>query len=142
MRDCKEIRERLSAFIDNELPPSERMLIERHLQRCPACAQEESSFRQVIDLLDEIPDESPSRSFTPATIHRASSWKRCFYVKRYVLTPALAVLRQAFSLVFYPMEANWDRGRTPVNPYLQSFDDFPPESLSSIYISLIEGKST
>jgi len=141
MKDCREIRERLSAFIDNELPASERKLVEGHLYECPACAQEESSLRQVIDLLDGIPDESPSCSFTPATVHRASSWKRCDYVKGHILTPALAALRWAFSLVFYPSEANSDRGRTPVNAYLQSFDDFPPESISSIYISLIEGKS-
>jgi len=141
MRECKEIRERLSAFIDNELPARERRLIEDHLHECPACAQEESSIRKVIALMDGIPNESPSRSFTPATIHRVSSWKRCSYVKGHILMPALAALRWAFSLVFYPSEANSDRGRTPVNAYLQSFDDFPPESISSIYISLIEGKS-
>jgi len=142
MRDCKEIRERLSAFIDNELLARERILIEGHLHECPACAQEEMSLRQVIDLLDGIPDESPSRSFTPATIHRVSSWKRCSYVKGHILTPALAGLRSAFSLVFYPLEPNSDRKRPPFNAYLRSFDDFPPESLSSIYISLIQEETT
>jgi anti-sigma factor RsiW len=141
MRDCKEIRERLSAFIDNELPVRERKVIEGHLHECPACAQEESSLRQIIDLMDGIPDESPSRSFTPATIHRASSWKRCSYVKGHIITPALAVLRSAFSLVFSPLEANSDRRRPPFNGYLRSFDDFPPESLSSVYISLFQEES-
>ncbi len=141
MRDCKEIRERLSALIDNELPARERQLVEDHLHECPACAQEESSLRRVIDLMDGIPDESPSRSFTPATIHRASSWKRCSYVKGHILTPALAVLRSAFSLVYYGLGTNSERRRTPVNAYLQSFDDFPPESLSSVYISLIQEES-
>ena len=141
MRDCKEIRERLSAFIDNELPACERKLIEDHLHECPACAQEESSLRQVIALLDGLPDESPSRSFTPATIHRVSSWKRCSYVKKHILTPTLAVLRSAFSLESYPLEANSARRRTPFNAYLRSFDDFPPESLSSVYISLIQEES-
>ena len=135
------MRERLSAFIDNELPARERKLIEDHLHECPACAQEESSLRQVINLMDGIPDESPSRSFTPATIHRVSAWKRCAYIKGHILTPALAVLRSAFSLVFYPLEANSDRRRPPFNAYLHSFDDFPPESLSSVYISLIQEES-
>jgi anti-sigma factor RsiW len=141
MRDYKEIRERLSAFIDNELPPQESRLIKKHLHECPACVKEESSLRQVIGLLDEIPDESPSRSFILATIHRASSWKRCAYVKGHILMPALAVLRSAFSLVFYPLEANSDRRRTPFNAYLRNFDDFPPESLANVYISLIQGES-
>lgn len=142
MRDCREIRERLSAFIDNELPAHERKLIEGHLHECPECAQEESSLRQVTYLLDGIPDESPSRSFTPATIHRASSWKRCSYVKRHILMPAITVLRSALSLIFCPLEANSDRKLTPFNAYLRSFDDFPPESLSSVYISFIQGEST
>lgn len=141
MRDCKEIRERLSAFIDNELPARERTLIERHLHECPACAKEESSLRQVIYLLDGIPDESPSLSFTPATIHRASSWKRCSYVKVHILMPALAVLRSVLSAVPWQLEPNRDRRRAPLFAYLSNFDDFPPESLSSVYISLIRGES-
>ena len=141
MKECEEIRERLSAFIDNELPPRESRLIENHIHECPECAQEESSLRRVIDLLDEIPAESPSRSFTPATIHRASSWKRCAYVKEHILMPSLTILRSVLSGVPWPLEAA-DRRRTPFNGYLRSFDDFPPESLSSVYISLIQGGST
>jgi len=142
MKECEEIRERLSAFIDNELPAREHNFIEEHLHVCPACAREESSLRQVINLMDEMPDKSPSRSFTPATIHRASSWKRCAYVKGHILTPALTVLRSALSGVPWQLEFNIDKRRVSVNGYLNSFDDFPPESLSSVYISLIHGEST
>ena len=142
MRDCKKIRERLSAFIDNELPPRESRLIEKHLHVCPACVKEASSLRQVMDLLDGIPDESPSRSFTPATIHRVSSWKRCVYVKEHILMPAITALRPVFAIVLGPLEVDSARGRAPVNSYLRSFDDFPPESLSSVYISLIQGEFT
>jgi len=142
MRECKEIRERLSAFIDNELPPRERKFIEEHLRECPGCTHEESSLRQVMDLLDGIPDERPSRAFIPATVHRASSWKRCSYVKGHILMPALTVLRSVLSVVPWQLESNIDRRRTPFKGYLHSFDDFPPESLSSVYISLIHGEST
>ena len=142
MKDCREIREKLSAFIDNELPRRELKFIEGHLRECPECADEERSLRQVIDLLDGIPDESPSRSFTSATIYRVSSWKRCAYVKGHILMPALTVLRSVLSVVPWQLEADTDRRRTPFNGYLHSFDDFPPESLSSVYISLIHGEST
>ena len=141
MKDCNQIRERLSAFIDNELSPPESSLIEKHLHGCPECAKEASSLRQVIDLLDGIPDESPSPSFSWATLHRAYSWKRCAYVKEHILMPALAVLHTAYSLTFYLREAAIDMRRTSFNGYLRSFDDFPPESLSSVYISLIQGDS-
>jgi anti-sigma factor RsiW len=141
MKDCKEIRERLSAFIDNELPPRESRLIEKHLRECPECAREESSLRQVLDLLDEIPDESPSRSFAPATVQKASSWKRCAYVKAHILKPALAVLQSAFYFVLSPLELNLGPRNAPSNAYLRSFDDFPPESLSNVYMSFIRGES-
>jgi anti-sigma factor RsiW len=142
MKDCKEIRERLSAFIDNELTPQEGRLIEKHLHECSACALEESSLRHVIDLLDEIPDENPSRSFTPATIQRVASWKRCAFVKDRILTPALTILHSVLSVVPWPLEVAADRTRTSFNGYLHSFDDFPPDSLSSVYISLIQEEST
>ena len=141
MRNCKEIRERLSAFIDNELSPEESRLIEGHLHECPECAQEASSLRQVMDLMDGIPDERPSRSFLPATIQRVAAWKRCAYVKGYILMPVLTVLSSALSVFPWQLESNMGRRRTPVNAYLQSFDDFPPESLSSVYISLIKGEA-
>ncbi len=140
MKDCKEVRERLSAFIDNELPAHERRLIEEHLHRCPECAKEESSLRHIINLLDEIPEEHPSRSFTPATVQRASSWKRCDYVKANILKPALSALQSAFSFVLSPLEFNLGRRNAPSNAYLRSFDDFPPESLSSVYMSFIQGE--
>jgi anti-sigma factor RsiW len=142
MRNCKEIRERLSAFIDNEISPQESRLIEKHLQECPKCAQEESSLRLVIDLMDGLSDESPSRSFTPATMHRVASWKRCSYVKGHILMPALTVLRSVLSVVLRQLESKIDKRRVPLNAYLSSFDDFPPGSLSSVYISIIHGEST
>ena len=142
MKECKVIRERLSAFIDNELPPQENRLIENHRHWCPECAQEESSLRRVIDLLDEMPDESPSRSFTPATIHRVSAWRRCAYVKEHILMPSFTILRSVIAVVPWPLKVASDRRRTPFNGYLHSFDDFPPDSLSSVYISLIQGETT
>ena len=142
MKECKEIRERLSAFIDNELPPSERKFIEEHLRACLECAHEESSLRQVTCLLDGIADESPSGSFVSSTIQRVSAWKHCSYVKGHILMPALAVLRSVLSVVPWQLESNTDRRKTPFNGYLHNFDDFPPESLSGVYISLIHGEST
>jgi anti-sigma factor RsiW len=139
MRDCRKTRERLSAFIDNELPPLERRLIEKHLCQCHSCAEEERYLRHVVVLMDGLLDESPSRSFIPATIHRASSWHRCAYVKEHILMPVLAVLRSALLFVVGAPETDVGRRRSPFDAYLRSFDDFPPESLSSIYIAFVKG---
>jgi hypothetical protein len=81
-------------------------------------------------------------SFSRATLHKVASWKRCAYVKEHILMPALTVLRSVLSVVPWQLESNIDRRKTPFNGYLHSFDDFPPESLSSVYISLLHGEST
>lgn len=40
MIDCETVREELSAYIDNELPLSQRQKIEQHLQLCKECYDE------------------------------------------------------------------------------------------------------
>lgn len=137
MNNCEEIRQRLSAFIDNELPPLERSLIERHLHHCPVCAQEIKSLRQINDLLDSIPDERPAPIFTSTAVHRAATWKRCSPIREYFYRYAVAFM----SLVFnYEYNAFLKR-RHPVYGYLSNFDDFPPGSLSGVYIKLIQGET-
>jgi anti-sigma factor RsiW len=138
MNGCRDIREKLSAFIDHELPHLERNLIEKHLLQCPACRQEEISLRRINDLLDSMPDERPAPTFPLKTVHRAASWMQCNYVKEHLFRPAVAYVLSAVSLVFY-FEAGALRKRAyPAYRHLRNFDDFPPESLSSIYIGLIQ----
>ena len=138
MKDCKEIREKLSAFIDHELPHSERNLIEKHLQQCPACRQEEIYLRRINDLLDSMPNERPAPAFALKTVHRAASWMQCDYVKEHLLRPALAYMLSVVSLVFYFEAGALKKRAYPAYRHLRNFDDFPPESLSSIYIGLIQ----
>jgi predicted anti-sigma-YlaC factor YlaD len=136
MSNCKEIRNKLSAYIDNELPPLEQSLIERHIHQCPACAQEEKSLRKISELLDSIPDESPAPVFTSIAVHRAAAWKRCAYIKEYLYRYAVAFV----SLIFMSEYEASIKRRYPVYRYLRNFDDFPPESLSGIYITFIQGE--
>ena len=138
MKDCEKIREKLSAFIDHELPHSERNLIEKHLQQCPSCRQEEISLRKIYDLLDSVPVERPAPAFALKTVHRAASWRQCDYVKEHLFRPAVAYVLSAVSLVFYFEAGALRKKAYPAYRHLRSFDDFPPESFSSIYIGLIE----
>ncbi|MEW6108049.1 MAG: zf-HC2 domain-containing protein [Nitrospirota bacterium] len=140
MKDCKEVRKRLSAFIDNELPPPERDLIEKHLSQCRPCRQEEISLRNINELLDSMPDEKPAPAFTSMVVHRAVAWLRCEYVKNYLYRPAVAYVLSVVSLVFY-FEAGAAKKRAyPAYRHLLNFDDFPPESLSGVYVAFIQGE--
>jgi len=138
MNGCKDIREKLSAFIDHELRTEECRLIQKHLQQCPSCRQEEISLRKINDLLDSVPDESPAPAFTLKTVHRAASWMQCDYIKEHLFRPAVAYVLSAVSLVFYFEAGALKKRAYPAYRHLRNFDDFPPESLSSIYIGLIQ----
>ena len=44
---CAEIRERLSVYLDGELPAAEATALEAHLAVCPACADEAEKLRRL-----------------------------------------------------------------------------------------------
>ena len=49
--DHEYYQERLSAFVDNELPPAERAQLEEHLAECPDCRKRVDELRQLEDLV-------------------------------------------------------------------------------------------
>ncbi len=134
MKDCTGIREKLSAFIDNELGAEDRHLIEAHLLRCPACAKEADALRKISALLDEVPAPEPGPLFASLTVRRVASWRRCAFVKEHIYRPVVSFL---IALIAGPYPADQ---RSPAHGYLRNFDDFPPESFLSIYVSLIQGE--
>jgi anti-sigma factor RsiW len=47
---CQEFLERLSRYLDDELPATDRQTIERHLRDCPCCEDVLDSLRQTVAL--------------------------------------------------------------------------------------------
>ena len=45
---CREIRDYLFAFLDNELEASLSVELQRHLERCPQCAHDAETERTVM----------------------------------------------------------------------------------------------
>jgi anti-sigma factor RsiW len=133
MNDCATIREKLSAFLDNELGAGERDLIEKHLLHCRCCANETESLRKISALLDVVPDQEPRPLFAFLTVRRVAAWRRCAFVKEHISRPVVSGLRAGFALLVGPAGR-----RFPSNGYLRNFDDFPPESFSSVYVALIQ----
>ena len=61
--DWDQQRERLSAYLDGELPASEREPLERHLAGCAECRRELNELREVRALLRALPVPALPRSF-------------------------------------------------------------------------------
>jgi predicted anti-sigma-YlaC factor YlaD len=55
--NCDQARERLSLQLDDELSPHETLMLERHLVRCPACADFAAGARLSTEVLRSAPLE-------------------------------------------------------------------------------------
>ena len=56
-------RERLSAYLDRELPPGERAVVEAHLAACPECAAFLAELAAVDEAAASLPAEAPEGYF-------------------------------------------------------------------------------
>jgi len=77
--------ERLSAYVDGELAPEEKVAVEQHLGTCIQCRTELERFRQTIGKLAQLKKKAP-RSFLPKIqqqIHDRSRGR--FFGRRWLL---------------------------------------------------------
>lgn len=54
----------LSAFVDDQVTPQDRALVQAHLRTCALCQQRLDELRAVVDLLRALPDVPTPRDFT------------------------------------------------------------------------------
>jgi anti-sigma factor RsiW len=66
---CIDIRNKLNALADGELPAPEAARITRHLTQCPACRQEADWIRQMATALDALPAVQAPAALSRRTLH-------------------------------------------------------------------------
>ena len=93
-------QEKLSAYIDERLDPSERQDLERHLAECSSCQEELESLRATVALLRQMPQVLVPRSFrlTEAPLPRTLPWTVRYVAPLRYATAAAAVLFLAIAL--------------------------------------------
>ena len=72
---------RLSAYLDDELPPAERSAVERHLATCQSCQWDLATLQQSVQWTRELPTIPLPRAFTipaPAQPRRAARRRWAF----------------------------------------------------------------
>ena len=74
--DCEEIKERLSAYVDDLLDGESRALVEEHLSSCKACEQELVSLKALVRELGALESVEPPKDFLDQLNERieARSW--------------------------------------------------------------------
>lgn len=61
--NCNEVRESLSAYLDNELLTNEKTLLQRHLDECTACQKELEELQNLVVQLSSLEEIVPPASF-------------------------------------------------------------------------------
>lgn len=61
--NCNEVRESLSAFLDNELSTNEKTLLQSHLDECTGCQKELEELQKVVVQLSSLEEVVPPASF-------------------------------------------------------------------------------
>jgi anti-sigma factor RsiW len=138
--NCDYCRHQLSAFIDNELFPEERFLMEEHLKLCPSCARESETLNQLGVLFGGIPEATPSPAFIQRTIDQAAGIPRHSIGSRLFVRSVISFARSAAAFVFAP-DGYGAAGRRnlSLHGYLRTFDDSPPGSFADVYLTVIQG---
>jgi anti-sigma factor RsiW len=79
------LSERMSAYVDGELPPDEKSAVEQHLAACIQCRTNLQRFRETIGTLSKLKKKAPE-SFLPdiqQQIHSRSRGR--FFGRRWLL---------------------------------------------------------
>jgi len=61
--DCRHFRNQHVAFVDNLLPDTELVAMQRHVLECEACARHDTAVRRGLLIFRNLPPIEPSRDF-------------------------------------------------------------------------------
>jgi anti-sigma factor RsiW len=67
---CKDLFAELSAYLDGELTPEDRVELEKHLCGCPPCIEFVQSLRRTVDLCHHYESEAAPGPLAPAARER------------------------------------------------------------------------
>jgi len=154
--NCRDVKRKLSAYQDNELPELQMNEIGSHLEHCPICSRALQEMSDVWELLSNVePIESAPFFWTrlsqrmKAKKARQLGWKiRAMPIQRLsfpILTTFILIL--GFLIGMYLGENIYHHSVVPPSTMvdqeldqelsLNSFDDFPEESVAQIYVTLL-----
>ncbi|MDR3640387.1 MAG: zf-HC2 domain-containing protein [Humidesulfovibrio sp.] len=91
---CHQARQCFSALQDKELPKDRQLLLEAHLEYCPACRAEYDRLEAVWEALGELPAPFAPAAFAGQVLERLEADRHCLNVLRLLprFAPSVAVL--------------------------------------------------
>jgi hypothetical protein len=106
--NCQWVQENLSAFIDNELPLTQKAMIDSHLSQCSHCKAEFDNLTMAWDSLTLWEDKHPPLHLKESILRAVKKGKTFNFMR--ILLPVAAVFVIALSIVFFYRElGNYDQ---------------------------------
>jgi anti-sigma factor RsiW len=73
---CRELVELVTDYLEDRLSPVDRARFDAHLAACEACRAFLDQFRQTIDALGRLPEESLSAETRAALLAAFRGWRQ------------------------------------------------------------------
>jgi anti-sigma factor RsiW len=73
---CEEFVELVTSYLDGTLPDDERQAFDEHMALCQGCDRYLVQFKQTIELLGELPEESLSTPTRDQLLTAFAAWRR------------------------------------------------------------------
>jgi len=131
--------------LDNELKEQERKKIREHLKICPLCARELKELSLAWGVVKELEDVKSSPYLWNNILRKIS--QPIFIRKRtfHILAPIAATVILIGGIltgiligrIFYSERIPLTQRENTEFLYLNTFDDFPPDSIGGIYTTLV-----
>ncbi len=85
--DCKNVKEKLSAYIEGDISSEEKMLIDEHLRSCQKCDESLAELRKTVDYVRSLEDIEPPPWLIQKVMAKIKSgskpreriWQKLFY---------------------------------------------------------------
>lgn len=154
---CPQMKRKLSAFLDGEVPEDEKQLISSHLESCDHCRQELADLSQVSDVLNLIEEIQVSPYFMvrlrqKLAVQQAKSLSRLSFmawVKRALFPTVATVLvfvsfllgSHAGKAIYHQAKGDITTANTEITNMLgvTALDELPEGSLGWAYNNLLIG---
>src|SRR3972149_1120988 len=120
--ECARTCDRLSAYLDVDLPEKEREEIAQHLRQCARCAEEERALKETLSLLRNLPaGQAPPELLEGVRLHIAKEqaktplWKKLF-LPAHIKIPLEAAAVVLVFLLAYGVQKEMPSSKSPLSP--------------------------
>ncbi|MFH1423322.1 MAG: zf-HC2 domain-containing protein, partial [Planctomycetota bacterium] len=90
--NCKEIKNKLSEYLDKELEPEEYSEVSSHIKQCKTCASELETLKRTVELVSSLPRVSAPPELAGILQHKVRARKPALMTKILSLASAAAVV--------------------------------------------------